>query len=280
MIQLPRGTSDATSLVSVSERRSFVSAERRKAALGFSCWRNVPRHLVGPQSPCLPNRAELSFSLGPTRITDRTQPEAATTGRSAPRSSPRAVRSSGTRCPWRAPARSTEPGIASSSGSRPAAMSRCIELPSVSCAASSSAIARAGSMSLRALRLRRPRTPPRSHPPDRRAARASSESRRAARRRRWSCTRARSAARASTTSRRASESSTRAGTPACDSASASACIAGRAAGSALAMLTSRNGLVCTTTPGCGRSASTRIEPASTDCGGEALAQHARGGRGR
>ncbi len=32
------------------------------------------------------------------------------------------------------------------------------------------------------------------------------------------------------------------------------------------MLTSRNGLVCTTTPGCGRSASTRIEPASTDSG--------------
>ena len=44
--------------------------------------------------------------------------------------------------PCRAAARITEPGIASSSGVRPAAMSRCIELPSVSCARSSSAIAR------------------------------------------------------------------------------------------------------------------------------------------
>ncbi len=34
--------------------------------------------------------------------------------------------------PWRAAARSTEPGIASSSGSRPAAMSRCMEVPKVS----------------------------------------------------------------------------------------------------------------------------------------------------
>ena len=34
--------------------------------------------------------------------------------------------------PWRAAARRIEPGIASSSGARPAAMSRCIELPSVS----------------------------------------------------------------------------------------------------------------------------------------------------
>ena len=41
----------------------------------------------------------------------------------------------GHRSPWRAPARSTDPGIASSSGARPAAMSRCIELPSVACAA-------------------------------------------------------------------------------------------------------------------------------------------------
>ena len=41
----------------------------------------------------------------------------------------------------------------------------------------------------------------------------------------------------------------------------------------VAMLTSRNGLVCTTTPGSGRSASTRIEPASTVSGGEAPAQH-------
>ena len=40
--------------------------------------------------------------------------------------------------PCRAPARNTAPGIASSSGGRPAAMSRCIELPSVSCAAVSS----------------------------------------------------------------------------------------------------------------------------------------------
>ncbi len=47
----------------------------------------------------------------------------------------------------RAAARSTEPGIASSSAGRPAAMSRCIELPSVACAALSSAIALAGSTS-------------------------------------------------------------------------------------------------------------------------------------
>ena len=115
--------------------------------------------------------------------------------------------------PWRAAARSTEPGIASSSGARPAAMSRCIELPSVACARSSSSIA---------VSPRRHRRPPRGPPPppprsrrrDRRAARASSGSRRAACRRRWSCRRARSAARASTTSRRLRSRAPSTGTPA------------------------------------------------------------------
>ncbi len=74
--------------------------------------------------------------------------------RHARRSSPRAARSSGRAARGATAARSTDPGIASSSGGRPAAMSRCIELPSVACAARARSIARAESTSVAPSALR------------------------------------------------------------------------------------------------------------------------------
>ncbi len=92
-------------------------------------------YLVGPYAELLEvlrhDREGRSPAPGGPLIRTARSGSTVMSARSALRSSPPAVRSSGTRARGARAARSTAPGIASSSGSRPAAMSRCIELPSV-----------------------------------------------------------------------------------------------------------------------------------------------------
>ena len=135
---------------------SSRSAARRARARS-STRRGATRAWRPTTTPTWSARTPSCWRCCATTASGRSARRAAVAAIARLRSSRRAARSSGRRCRGARPRAAPSRGSRRAPGARPAAMSRCIELPSVSCARSSSAIALAGSTS------RRPPPAPTAH---------------------------------------------------------------------------------------------------------------------